>query len=192
MVTALEPVVRACSGIWIAHGSGSADRAVVDRHDQIKVPPNDPAYTLRRVWLSKEQEEGYYYGFSNEGLWPLCHLAYVRPAFRDSDWKAYVEVNQRFAQVVAQEATSPDPVVLIQDFHFSLLPRLIRERTPKATIALFWAYPMAQRRNVRCVPVEERDAVAHARCRYSWLPHAVSLPELPGHRGPVRRVPDRP
>ena len=142
MVTALEPVVRACSGIWIAHGSGSADRAVVDRHDQIKVPPNDPApYTLRRVWLTKEQEEGYYYGFSNEGLWPLCHLAYVRPAFRDSDWKAYVEVNQRFAQVVAQEATSADPVVLIQDFHFSLLPRLIRERTPKATIALFWHIP---------------------------------------------------
>lgn len=141
MVTALEPVMRACSGVWIAHGSGSADRSVVDRHDQIKVPPEDPAYTLRRVWLSKEQEEGYYYGFSNEGLWPLCHLAYVRPAFRESDWRAYVEVNNRFAQVTAQEATSANPVVLIQDFHFSLLPLLIRARIPKATIALFWHIP---------------------------------------------------
>ena len=141
MVTALEPVVRACAGIWIAHGSGSADRVVVDRHDHIQVPPEHPEYTLRRVWLSKDQEEGYYYGFSNEGLWPLCHLAYVRPAFRESDWQAYAEVNARFAQVVAQEAKSPDPVVLIQDFHFGLLPRLVRARIPKATIVLFWHIP---------------------------------------------------
>ncbi len=141
MVTALEPVVRACAGIWIAHGSGSADRSAVDRHDHVKVPPENPEYTLRRVWLSREQEEGYYYGFSNEGLWPLCHLAYVRPAFRDSDWQAYGEVNNRFAQVVAQEATVPDPVVLIQDFHFGLLPRLVRARIPKATIVLFWHIP---------------------------------------------------
>ncbi len=141
MVTALEPVMRACAGTWIAHGSGSADRQVVDRHDRLRVPPDSPAYTLRRVWLTKEQEEGYYYGFSNEGLWPLCHLAYVRPAFRESDWRAYVEVNTRFAQVVAQEVTSANPVVLIQDFHFALLPRLIRSRVPKATIALFWHIP---------------------------------------------------
>jgi trehalose 6-phosphate synthase len=141
MVTALEPVVRACAGIWIAHGSGSADRSVVDRHDHVRVPPTDPSYTLRRVWLSKEQEDGYYYGFSNEGLWPLCHLAYVRPAFRERDWLAYVQVNNRFAEVTAQESKTSDPVVLIQDFHFSLLPRMIRARIPKATIALFWHIP---------------------------------------------------
>jgi trehalose 6-phosphate synthase/phosphatase len=141
MVTALEPVMRACSGVWIAHGSGSADRAVVDRHDHVLVPPQDPSYRLRRVWLTKEQEEGYYYGFSNEGLWPLCHLAYVRPAFRDSDWSAYVQVNSRFAEVVQQESTTPNPVVLVQDFHFSLLPSLIRARIPKATIVLFWHIP---------------------------------------------------
>ncbi|MFO1468956.1 MAG: trehalose-6-phosphate synthase [Steroidobacteraceae bacterium] len=141
MVTALEPVVRACGGIWIAHGSGDADRSAVDRHDHVKVPPEQPEYTLRRVWLSKEQEEGYYYGFSNEGLWPLCHLAYVRPAFRESDWQTYTEVNARFAQVVAQEAHAADPVVLIQDFHFALLPQLIRARIPKATIVLFWHIP---------------------------------------------------
>jgi trehalose 6-phosphate synthase len=141
MVTALEPVVRACAGIWIAHGSGSADHSVVDRHDHLRVPPTDPSYTLRRVWLSKEQEDGYYYGFSNEGLWPLCHLAYVRPAFRERDWLAYVQVNNRFAEVTAQESKTTDPVVLIQDFHFSLLPRMIRARIPKATIALFWHIP---------------------------------------------------
>lgn len=141
MVTAIEPIMRACSGTWIAHGSGSADRLVVDHRDHVRVPPDNPSYDLRRVWLSPEEEEGYYYGFSNEGLWPLCHLAYVRPAFREEDWKHYVAVNKRFADVVASEADGSEPVVLIQDFHFALLPRLIRDRGVKATIALFWHIP---------------------------------------------------
>ena len=141
MVTALEPIMRACSGVWVAHGAGSADRATVDRNDQIRVPPDDPTYTLRRVWLTDDQEQGYYYGFSNEGLWPLCHLAYVRPAFRASDWRAYEEVNAKFAEVVATESTTAAPVILIQDFHFALLPLLIRKKIPGATIALFWHIP---------------------------------------------------
>jgi trehalose-6-phosphate synthase len=141
MVTAIEPIMRACSGTWIAHGSGSADRLVVDRADHVQVPPDDPSYTLRRVWLSEQEEAGYYYGFANEGLWPLCHLAYVRPAFREDDWRCYREVNARFAQAVAQEAGGSQAVVLIQDFHFALLPKLVRERSPKATIALFWHIP---------------------------------------------------
>jgi trehalose-6-phosphate synthase len=141
MVTALEPIMRACSGVWVAHGAGTADRETVDRYDQIRVPPDNPSYTLRRVWLTEEQEQGYYYGFSNEGLWPLCHLAYVRPAFRASDWHAYEEVNSKFADVVAAESSTDSPVVLIQDFHFALLPQLIRKKIPKATIALFWHIP---------------------------------------------------
>ncbi len=141
MVTALEPIVRACAGTWIAHGAGPADRETVDRFDQIRVPPDDPAYTLRRVWLTPEQEQGYYYGFSNEGLWALCHLAYVRPAFRPTDWLAYEEVNAKFADVVAAEANIDSPVVMIQDYHFALLPKLIRDKIPKATIALFWHIP---------------------------------------------------
>lgn len=141
MVTALEPVMRACSGVWIAHGSGSADRQVVDRSDHIQVPPEAPTYSLRRVWLTPEEEEGYYYGFSNEGLWALCHLAYVRPAFRLADWNAYQAVNRRFADVVAAEVTGTRPVLLIQDFHFAVLPRLIRARVPGATILLFWHVP---------------------------------------------------
>jgi trehalose 6-phosphate synthase len=141
MVTALEPIVRACAGTWIAHGSGTADRQVVDIHDRIRVPPSDPAYVLRRVWLTQEEEEGYYYGFANEGLWPLCHLAYVRPAFRESDWQTYRAVNEKFAAVVAREARESNPVVLIQDYHFALLPRFVRERKPNATIVLFWHIP---------------------------------------------------
>jgi trehalose-6-phosphate synthase len=141
MVTALEPIMRACSGVWVAHGAGTADRATVDRYDRIRVPPDDPSYSLRRVWLNPEQEQGYYYGFSNEGLWPLCHLAYVRPEFRASDWRAYEDVNAKFADVVAVESGTESPVILIQDFHFALLPQLLRKRIPKATIALFWHIP---------------------------------------------------
>ena len=141
MVTALEPVMRACSGTWVAHGSGSADRAVVDGSDRVRVPPEDPSYTLRRVWLSESEEQGFYYGLSNEGLWPLCHLAYVRPAFRAEDWTVYQSVNRKFAEIVAREAKSADPVILIQDFHFALLPGYLRTRRPKATIALFWHIP---------------------------------------------------
>ena len=141
VVTALEPIMRACSGTWIAHGSGSADREVVDRHDRVAVPSERPAYQLRRVWLSAEEEAGYYYGFANEGLWPLCHIAHVRPTFRSSDWEQYVKVNRRFADAVVQESQSPDPIVLVQDYHLALLPRLIQEALPAATIITFWHIP---------------------------------------------------
>jgi trehalose 6-phosphate synthase/phosphatase len=141
MVTALEPVMRACSGTWVAHGSGSADREAVDRSDRVRVPPEDPSYTLRRVWLSESEEQGFYYGLSNEGLWPLCHLAYVRPAFRGEDWVVYQSVNRKFADAVAHEAQSDNPVILIQDFHFAMLPGYLRARRPKATIVLFWHIP---------------------------------------------------
>ena len=141
LVTALEPVMRACSGTWIAHGAGSADREAVDQYDRVMVPPDKPSYRIRRVWLSKEEEQGYYYGFANEGLWPLCHIAHARPVFRVDDFEQYRAVNQRFADVVVDEARSEDPIVLVQDYHFALAPRMIRERLPRATIITFWHIP---------------------------------------------------
>jgi len=141
MVTAVEPVIRACAGLWIAHGSGSGDRETVDKHDRLMVPPHKPSYTLQRIWLDSEEEEGYYYGFANEGLWSLCHLAHVRPIFRDSDWAWYRAVNRKFADAIARAARTRNPVILIQDFHLALLPKLIRERLPEATIVVFWHIP---------------------------------------------------
>lgn len=141
LVTALEPIMRACSGTWIAHGSGSADREAVDRDDRVAVPPEKPSYRIRRVWLTKEEEAGYYYGFANEGLWPLCHIAHVRPTFRSSDWTHYVNVNRKFAKAVVAEAKTRDPIVLVQDYHFALLPRMIREELPDATVIAFWHIP---------------------------------------------------
>ena len=141
LVTALEPVMRACSGTWIAHGSGSADREVVDENDRVRVPPDNPAYQIRRVWLTKEEEQGYYYGFANEGLWPLCHIAHVRPTFRAPDWEHYRTVNRRFADVVVHEARTRDPIILVQDYHLALLPRMVRQQLPRATIITFWHIP---------------------------------------------------
>jgi alpha,alpha-trehalose-phosphate synthase [UDP-forming] len=142
LVSALEPVLNACDGTWIAHGNGDADTEVVDAHDRLRVPPDDPRYTLRRLWLTKEEEEGYYYGFANEGLWPLCHIAHTRPLFRAQDWQHYQDVNRKFTAAVLEEiANTPKPVVLVQDYHFALLPRMIKAKRPDARVAIFWHIP---------------------------------------------------
>src|SRR5216683_985172 len=142
LVTAIEPILRACHGTWVAHGSGNADAETVDAHDRLQVPPDDPRYTLRRVWLSAEEENGYYNGFANEGLWPLCHIAHTRPTFRTSDWEYYNKVNKKFADALVEEIGGEDhPVVLIQDYHFALLPRMLKERLPNARVAIFWHIP---------------------------------------------------
>ena len=142
LVTALEPVLLATEGTWIAHGSGNADRETVDSKDHLRVPPDRPSYTLRRVWLSAEEEKGYYEGFANEGIWPLCHIAHTRPVFRPEDWIAYQEVNRRFADAAVEEMEGTEsPIVLVQDYHFALLPRMIKEARPDARVAIFWHIP---------------------------------------------------
>jgi trehalose 6-phosphate synthase len=142
VVTAIEPILRACDGTWIAHGNGDADLETVDEHDRLRVPPEDPHYNLRRVWLNKAEEEGYYYGFANEGIWPLCHIAHTRPIFRAEDWKYYQVVNLKFADVLLEEMRDVEkPIVLVQDYHFALLPRLIKEKRPEARVAIFWHIP---------------------------------------------------
>ncbi len=155
LVTALEPIMRACSGTWIAHGSGNADRLVVDENDRVWCPPGEKSYLLRRVWLSKAEEKGYYYGFSNEGLWPLCHIAHTRPIFRNDDWETYKAVNQKFADVLFQEVKTDAPVILIQDYHFALLPRLIRNRYPNAVIITFWHVPWPNAESYSICPWRE-------------------------------------
>jgi trehalose 6-phosphate synthase len=142
LVTALQPVLCACDGTWVAHGSGEADLETVDGHDRLRVPPEEPKYTLRRVWLTKEEEEGYYYGFANEGIWPLCHIAHTRPTFRVTDWEHYRQANAKFAKAVVEELDGTEqPVLLVQDYHFALLPRLVKEARPDARVAIFWHIP---------------------------------------------------
>src|ERR1019366_3265652 len=117
LVTALEPILCACDGTWVAQGTGDADRESVDASDHVRVPPDHPQYTLRRVWLTTEEESGFYYGFANEGIWPLCHIAHPRPVFRAEDWRYYRDVNLKFAEALLEEiAPEPNPVVLVQDY----------------------------------------------------------------------------
>jgi trehalose-6-phosphate synthase len=142
MVTALEPVVCACDGVWVAAGSGDADKETVDSFDRLRVPPGDQRYTLRRVWLTPEEEEKYYEGFANEGLWPLCHIAHTRPTFRAGDWECYQRVNRHFCNALVEEMEgSEDPIVFVQDFHFALLPSMIKQARPDARVAIFWHIP---------------------------------------------------
>jgi alpha,alpha-trehalose-phosphate synthase [UDP-forming] len=155
MAAALDPVMRASGGVWVGHGSGDADRRTVDDHDRVRVPPEDPSYTLRRVWLSKEQEEGYYHGLANEGLWPLCHITFTRPSFQKRHWETYREVNALFADAIVEEADARPTIVFIQDYHFALLPHYLKERNPSLIIAQFWHIPWPNRETFRVFPWKE-------------------------------------
>jgi trehalose-6-phosphate synthase len=152
MARALDPVMRASGGIWVAHGSGDADREVVDSNGRIMVPPEDPSYTLRRVWIDKQLEDEYYYGLANEGLWPLCHIAFHRPQFRQRDWDSYRKVNQIFADAVLEETAGQPAFVFIQDYHFGLLPRMLKSRAPNLLVAQFWHIPWPNRETFRVFP----------------------------------------
>lgn len=155
-VTAIEPIMQSCGGTWIAHGSGDADRLVVTKKNKIQVPPDDPKYTLRRIWLTKEEEVGYYYGFSNEGLWPLCHIAHNRPTFRKEDWEEYKKVNQKFADTVLEEIKNYDrPIVLVQDYQLALVPKMIKEKRPGAIIGLFWHIPWPSAESFSICPTKK-------------------------------------
>jgi trehalose 6-phosphate synthase len=155
LVTALDPVMRACGGTWVAHGSGSGDRETADERGRVPVPPDDPSYTLRRVWLTRREEDGYYYGLANSALWPLCHIAYARPVFDELDWREYVEVNRRFADTVLDEIGSTKAIVFVQDYHFALLPRMIKDARPDAVVCQFWHIPWPNPEVFRVCPWKE-------------------------------------
>lgn len=142
MVTALEPVMETCGGTWLAHGSGDADRQTVDSQDKIKVPPDEPRYILKRIWLTEKEIAGYYNGYSNNALLPLCLLAHIRPEFSKQDWSVYRQVNGKFAQALLEEIKNIQrPIILIQDYHFALLPEMIKKSRSDAEIGLFWHIP---------------------------------------------------
>ena len=152
LVTGLDPVLQACGGLWVAHGAGDADKITVDANSCVSVPPEDPRYTLRRVWITKEEEEGYYYGFSNEGLWPMCHLTHERPIFRAADWNQYVRANQRFAAAVLEEVGSESAVVMVQDYQMALVPGMIKPKRPDLKVGLFWHIPWPNPEAFRICP----------------------------------------
>ncbi len=155
LVTALDPIMRATGGTWVAHGSGSANRQTADADGRLRVPPGKPSYSLRRIWLTQEEEEGYYYGFANRALWPLCHIAYTRPVFDKSDWEQSSNVNARFAEAVLKEIEGTPAIVLVQDYHFALLPRLVKRRRPDVVISHFWHIPWPHREAFRICPWQE-------------------------------------
>jgi len=156
VVTALDPIMRACNGLWVAYGNGDADTKVTDADGKIRVPPNDPSYTLKRVWLTKEEEDGFYYGYANQGLWPLCHLAFQRPVFKNADWEYYCEVNKKFAKKVLEEIGDKKAFVWIQDYHFTLLPKYLKEMAPtQLIVAHFWHIPWPSYEVFRICPQKQ-------------------------------------
>ena len=152
MTTALDPVLRACGGVWIAWGSGDADRQTVDARNCVRVPPHDPKYTLKRIWLTKQEEEGYYYGYSNQAIWPLCHIAYRQPVFNAQDFEYYRTVNQRFAEAILEELNAKPAFVWLHDYQLALCAKFIKEKAPDVTTALFWHTPWPNPEAFRICP----------------------------------------
>jgi trehalose 6-phosphate synthase len=141
LVTALEPLVARYAGTWVAHGAAPDGHGCVDHRDGLSVPPANPRYRIRYVRLPDDEHRGYYYGFANEGLWPLCHDVGVRPIFRSHDFRMYHRANARFAAAVVEESEEASPLVLVQDYHFALAPRMLRRRMPSSRIVAFWHIP---------------------------------------------------
>lgn len=141
LTEALDPVMRASGGIWVAQGTGDADKKVVDKHDHIAVPPDKPEYTLRRVWLTEDEVNGFYLGFANEALWPLCHVTFTPPDYREDWWNTYKKVNRIFADAIIQEIGGRKAVVLVQDYHFALVSHYLKEKNPDLTVGQFWHIP---------------------------------------------------
>lgn len=153
VITALDPIMQACNGLWVAYGNGEADRKVTDKEDKVMVPEDNPSYTLKRVWLTKEEEHGHYYGYSNEALWPLCHMAFQRPNFRESDWGYYRQVNEKFADAVLKEVGKKKAFIWIQDYHLTLLPKILKEKAgQRLIIAHFWHIPWPNFETFRICP----------------------------------------
>ncbi len=155
LTVALDAVMQALGGVWVAHGSGDADRLVVDAQDRVACPPDRPRYSLRRLWLTQEDHARYYSGFANSALWPLCHVVYVRPRFRLADWKSYRKVNQRFAEAVLQEVGDEPALVFIQDYHLALAAKYVKARRPDLQVAMFWHIPWPNPEIFRVLPWQE-------------------------------------
>jgi trehalose 6-phosphate synthase len=153
MVTAIEPVMEACGGLWVANGMGSADRETADKDGRLQVPPDDPKYTLKRIFLTEEEQKGFYSGFCNEAIWPLCHTAHVRPIFRKEDWQDYRTVNGKFTQSLLSEIKNVEnPLILVQDFHLALMPQMIKKSRPDGQVGLFWHIPWPTPENFSICP----------------------------------------
>ena len=163
MTTALDPVMRACGGVWVAHGSGDADKDVSDESGRVRVPPDDESYVLRRVWLTKDDEEGYYYGLSNSTLWPLCHQVFCRPTFDPAHWDVYRKVNEQFAAAVLEEAGDEPGARIRTGLPFRAPAEAPEERAAGSSGGALLAHPLAQFREVASVPVGGRDTRWDAR-----------------------------
>lgn len=152
MAVSLDSVMKASGGVWVAHGSGNADRDFVDESDGLMVPPEDGEYRLRRVWMNRSEEEGYYDIIANEMFWPLCHTVYVRPVFDEEAWRKYKRINERFADAILEEIGDREAFVWFQDYHLSLAPMYLKKKRPDVVTAHFWHIPWPQNETFRACP----------------------------------------
>ena len=155
LITAIDPLMQECRGTWVAHSGGQGDWLAVDENNKVMVPPEDPSYALRLVWLSEQDARGHYDGFSNAALWPLCHNAYIEPVFDLGNWESYKAVNEVFAQQVLAELDGRPGAVFTQDYHFALLPSMLRQADPTILTGQFWHIPWPSHEIFRICPWQD-------------------------------------
>lgn len=151
LTIALDSIAQAFHSVWVCHGGANADFKVENTNGLVAVPPGQPSYHLKRLRLTRQEEHGYYEGFSNETLWPLCHVCYVRPKFTPSDWKTYDEVNRKFAQAIADTA-GKECLVFLQDYHLGRVAHYLKSLRPDLVTALFWHIPWPNPEIFRILP----------------------------------------
>jgi len=142
LATSLLPLIEQLGGVWITSGESTG---------RYLVPPRKPRFALHYLALSAEQRQGFYYGLSNNALWPLCHSFLGRVHYDLAEWNVYEEVNAEFARAALEEA-GEDDVIWVHDYQMARVPHYIREQRPNAKMLFFWHIPFPPLEIFRTLP----------------------------------------
>lgn len=161
---ALDPIAQASNCVFIARAKTDEDKQVVDRDSKIEIADMENNYTLKRVFVSGDRFDQYYNGFSNQTLWPLCHVTFERPEFRNEWYEGYKKVNEKFAQAVLEEIKGKT-FIWIHDYQLSLVPKLLG-RPKKTVVSMFWHTPWPTWEIFRILPQKQEILASLLECDF--------------------------
>lgn len=161
---ALDPIMQATDGVFIARAKTREDREVVNSSGKVRISGNIGSYSLKRIFLNKKEEEDYYFGFSNQTLWPLCHVAFERPQLDGGWYENYTKVNQAFAKAINDEAKS-NSFIWIHDYQLALVPSLI-QKPRNGMVGMFWHIPWPTWEVFRILPQKREILESMLHCDF--------------------------
>jgi alpha,alpha-trehalose-phosphate synthase [UDP-forming] len=150
LVTALDPVLRLCNGLWIGWDGGTGP-PMKEKRVTVSESDDEGSYQLRFVNLTEKEISHYYYSFSNRILWPLFHNFIGLSHFNSAHWKTYFKTNAYFAGEILEEA-NPSDIIWVQDYHLCLVPNFIRYQHPELKPYFFLHTPFPPYDTFRVLP----------------------------------------